>query len=95
MADVQITCVSKPDRNSPHERIIHVGGPGGGGWKWTTEQVVASIESGTNTFFVLDAARHRSNVGVVDPGGGRQKHLRTHADGDWNNNLLSLPECPY
>ena len=53
-----------------------------------------NIENGTNTFFVIDAAGHRSTVGVVDPGNGRRKHLRTYADGDWNNNLLALPECP-
>ena len=94
MADVQITCVTKPDRNSTHDRITHVGGPGGGGWKWPAEDVVASIENRTDTFFVIDAAGHRSNVGVVDPGNGRRKHLRTYADGDWNNNLLALPECP-
>ena len=59
----------------------------------SAEKVVASIENGTNTFFVLDAAGHRSDVRVVDPGNGRRKHLRTQADGDWNNNLLALPEC--
>ena len=91
MADVRITCVTKPDRNSTEDRITHVGGSG---WKWSTEAVVASIEAGTNTFFVMDAAGHRSDVGVVDPGNGRRKHLRTYADGDWNNNLLALPECP-
>ena len=90
MADVQITCVRKPDRHSPHERITHVGGSN---WMWPTEDVVASIENRTNTFFVRDAAGHRANVGVVDPGNGRQKYLQTYADGDWNNNLLALPEC--
>ena len=91
MPDVEITCVTKPDRNSTQDRITHVGGSG---WKWSAEDVVASIENGTNTFFVIDAARHRSNVGVVDPGNGRRKYLRTCADGDRNNNLLALPECP-
>ena len=91
MPDVQITCVTKPDRNSAQDRITHVDGSG---WKWPAEDVVTSIENGTNTFFVIDAAGHRSNVGVVDPVYGRRKFLRTHADGDWNNNLLALPECP-
>ena len=91
MADVQISCVTKPDRNSTEDLITHVGGPG---WKWSTEAVVANIENGTNTFFVIDAAGHRSKVGVVNPGNDRRKHLRTHADGDWNDNLLALQECP-
>ena len=93
MPDVRITCVTKPDRNSPHDRITDVGGAAGGGWRWRTEDVVASIEARTNTFHVIDAAGHRSEVGVVDPGNGRRKYLRTYADGDWNNNLLALPEC--
>jgi hypothetical protein len=54
---------------------------------------MASIEAGTNTFFVLDPFNgKRSNVGVVRPVGGTP-YLRTYADGDWNNNLLSLNQC--
>jgi hypothetical protein len=90
MPDVQLTCISKPNRESAHEYITHLGGSG---WRWTREDVITSIEARTNTFFVRDAAGHRSEVGVVNPGGGRAKHLRTYADGDWNNNLLALPEC--
>ena len=91
MADVRVTCINKPDRNSPHEHITHLGG---NGWWWTREQVIESIEQRTNTFFVLDAGTgKRSEVGVVNPGGGRPKYLRTHADGAWNDNLLALPEC--
>lgn len=90
MADVRVTCINKPDRQSQHEHITHLGGQG---WHWTANQVIDSIDAGTNTFFVRDAAGHRSNVGVVDPGNGRRRYLRTHADGDWNNNLLALPEC--
>ena len=57
-------------------------------------QVIASIDAKTNTFFVLDPyTGRRSNVGVVRPA-GRAAHLRTHADGDWNDNLLSLDHCP-
>ena len=34
-----------------------------------------------------------SEIGVVKPTDGRDPYLRTYADGDWNNNLLALPEC--
>jgi hypothetical protein len=91
MADARITCITKPDRESRIEHITHVGGSN---WKWTREEVIASIDAKTNTFFVLDPQGHRSNVGVVDPGHGRARYIRTHADGDWNDNLLALPECP-
>jgi len=62
---------------------------------WPREQVIRSIEQKTNTFYVLDPQTgKRSEVGVVHPNDGRSPFLQTHADGDWNNNLLSLPECP-
>lgn len=57
------------------------------------EQVIASIEGKANTFYVIDAYNgKRSDVGVVRPV-GRPPYLRTYADGDWNNNLLSLNQC--
>ena len=94
MADVQVTCITKPHLLSPHEHITHLGNPAAN-WKWPREQVIASIEAKTNSFYVLDPYnRKRSDVGVVYPGGGRAPFVRTHADGDWNNNLLSLNQCP-
>jgi len=93
MADAQVTCITKAHPQSPHEHITHLGNPAAG-WKWTREQVIASIDAGTNTFFVIDPnTRKRSEVGVVRPA-GRIPYLRTHADGDWNDNLLSLSQCP-
>lgn len=93
MADVQVTCITKPDPLSPHEHITELGNPSGG-WKWSREDVIRSIDAGTNTFYVLDPRTgKRSNVGVVRPP-GRAPYLRTYADGDWNNNLLSLDQCP-
>lgn len=95
MADCQVGCIVKPDRFSTHEHITHIGNQNATPpWKWTREQVVASIDAGTNTFFVRDPYKgKRSDVGVVRPA-GRNPYLRTHADGDWNDNLLSLPNCP-
>lgn len=93
MPDVQVTCITKPHPQSPHEHITHLGNPATG-WKWTREQVIASIDAKINTFYVLDPRTgKRSDVGVVRPQGGTP-YVRTHADGDWNNNLLSLNQCP-
>jgi hypothetical protein len=93
MADVRIACIEKPYPLSPHDHITHVGNPTAG-WKWPREKVIASIEEKTNTFYVIDLySGKRSEVGVVRPG-GRPAYLRTHADGDWNDNLLSLDQCP-
>jgi hypothetical protein len=93
MADVQVTCITKPHPQSPHEHITHLGNPAPG-WKWTREQVIASIDAGTNTFFVLEPSTgKRADVAVVREA-GKAPYLRTHADGHWNNNLLSLSQCP-
>jgi hypothetical protein len=93
MADVQVTCITKPHPQSPHEHITRIGNPHAG-WTWTREQVVASIEANGNTFYVLDPRTgKRADIGVVRAA-GHAPYLRTHADGDWNDNLLSLNQCP-
>jgi hypothetical protein len=94
MADCRITHIRKPNRQSTHEHITHVGniGNASGNLVWPRADVILSIKNGTNTFYVLEGGK-RSEVGVVNPDDGRSPFLRTHADGYWNDNLLSLPEC--
>ena len=93
MADCQITCITKPDRMSPHEHITHLGNPAGN-WIWPREEVIESILEGTDTFYVLDPiTRKRADVGVYTAK-NKTTYLRTHSDGYWNDNLLSLNECP-
>ena len=48
MADVRIRCVSKQPRQDPHHGITHLGGEN---WNWARQQVIDSIEAGTNTFY--------------------------------------------
>ena len=89
MADVQVTCITKPHPQSPHEHITHLGNPRtpSGGWMWTREQVI------TSTFFVVDPqSSKRADIGVVREA-GKAPYVRTYADGKWNNNLLSLNQC--
>jgi len=95
MADCQVECITKPHPTSSHEHITHVGNPTANPpWKWTREQVIASIDQGTNTFYVIDPVTgKRADIAVVREA-GKVPFLRTHADGDWNNNLLSLKQCP-
>lgn len=56
MADVQVTCINKQPRQNPHEGITHLGSAE---WRGTRQQVVESINGGTNTFYTLvgDAGR--------------------------------------
>ncbi|MEZ5938762.1 MAG: DUF3892 domain-containing protein [Hyphomonadaceae bacterium] len=91
MADVQVSCINKQPRDNPYEGITHLGGTGGGGWKWSRQQVIDSIRNGSNTFYT-SVDGNRGDIGVVE--GPNGPYLRTYADGEWNDNLLSLPECP-
>jgi hypothetical protein len=92
MADVRVTCITKPNPMSSHEHITHIGGQG---WKWDRDKVIRSIDAKENTFYVQDSLTgQRAYVGVVRPTDGRSPFLQTYADGKWNNNLLSLPQCP-
>ncbi len=50
MADAQVTCINKLPRNDTHEGITHLGAAN---WKWPRQQVIDSIEAGTNTFFTM------------------------------------------
>lgn len=92
MADVQISCITKSIPHGGHEHITHVGNPAGN-WRWPVENVISSIDSKTNTFFVRDPRTgKRANVGVVRPSGLRP-YIRTYADGVWNDNLLAQSQC--
>lgn len=93
----EITCINKSDRQNPHERITHVGGRmgaenRGGPWKITQEKAIQGIESGNWAFYVTRNGS-RANVIVATSRFGN-KYLKTEADDEQPNNLLSLPECP-
>ena len=94
MADYRIDCINKPNRDSPHERITHVGGPspdGGGRWKDTVANVVGLIEGKKHRFYTREGDAS-AWVGVRTSAAGN-KFLQTYADGVWKDNLLALPEC--
>jgi hypothetical protein len=91
---IQIQCVNKTDRYNAHERISHVGGVNSDGtrWKLTEDQAIQGIESGKWSFYV--SAGGRSVWVVVATSRYGNKYLKTQADGEQPDNLLSLPECP-
>jgi hypothetical protein len=90
----QILCINKSDRTNPHERITHVGGRNGDGssWKLPQPDAIAGIESGRWAFYVMQYGRQVNVIVAVSRFGN--KYLKTVADGEEPNNLLSLPECP-
>ncbi|MCP2245747.1 DUF3892 domain-containing protein [Lentzea aerocolonigenes] len=76
-----------------HEHIVHlwwVNPADGKEGSNTRAQLVDWIEKENGKAYVEDSRGNRADVGVVTPSSG-PKHLRTHADGKWTNNLLALP----
>ena len=89
----QIHCINKSDRPNPHERILNVGGVHGGQrWKVSQQDAIAGIDAGKWSFFVSAAGRRVAVIVATSRFGNR--YLKTEADGEHPNNLLSLPECP-
>lgn len=92
MPDLQVTCVTKPNRFSAHEHITHIGG------NWTprriirVEEAIDLIDSRQVTFYTLTTTGRRAEIRVIrEP--GKRPHLRTVADGYYSDNLLALSEC--
>lgn len=92
---IQVKCINKSDRDSPWERITHIGGTNADGTRWyiTQKQAIEGIEDGKWSFYVERPVGNQVNVIVAESRYGN-KYIKTEADGDQPNNLLSLPECP-
>ena len=94
MAGYRIDCINKPDRDSRHDRITHAGGPspdGAGRWKDTVPNIVRFIEGNEHRFYTGEG-NGRTWVGVQTSAAGN-KYIQTHANGEWNDNLLAQREC--
>jgi hypothetical protein len=83
----QVTCINKRDRTSAHERIRNIGGMD---WKMSQTDAIAAIEAGKYSYYVSAGG---SIVDVVVATKNDNKYLKTTADGEQPDNLLSLPEC--
>ncbi|WP_049761601.1 DUF3892 domain-containing protein [Candidatus Korobacter versatilis] len=87
MARFRITCTI---HSEDHERIAEVGCDDGS--RFTESEAIARIENQGDEFVVDRPQGHTAKVIVEKTKEGR-KFLKTEADGEKPNNLLSLPTC--
>jgi hypothetical protein len=92
MSEHQVTCIRKPQHDSTHEHITHIGNVAEN-WMLTREEAIHRMEEGAVIYYITDAKTgKRATVGVVrEP--GKHAYLRTHADRAWNDMLLNLCAC--
>lgn len=87
----QVKCINKNPREDRHHSITHIGGYESKQWKITKDEAIDFIERRIWEFYTL-VGGHRRKVIVATRLG--RKYLKTEADHDTPDNLLSLPECP-
>ena len=93
MSEYPVTCINKPNRQSAHEHITHIGNISNN-WRMPREEAIRRIDSKKDDFYTVDKTTGKKvYIGVVRGDGNKDPYLRTHADGKWNDNLLALPEC--
>lgn len=92
--DHQVTCII-PDGADADRRIDSIGGAKGaentgGAWCIKLDVAIKGIEDGRWRFWTTANGK---SVWVVVASRNGKKYLKTEADGDEPNNLLSLPRC--
>ena len=94
MSEVRIRCINKDNGNheNPNEAITHYGWLEDGVMKKADRQTMVNWVKKGNTAYVEDDEGDRADCRVRVSAHGTE-FLQTYADGDYNNNLLSLPEC--
>ncbi len=90
-----IRCIVKDDRKNHYERIERVGGtnPDGSRWSQSQQKTIEDIDTGAWIYHSQGSDGVRALVVTAVSRFGN-KYIKTEADGDVPDNLLSLPTCP-
>ena len=93
-AEARVRCIVRSDHPRAYRRITHIGGTDVDGttWRLAVHEAIERIEQEGQRFFVEEPVGDRVDVVVAASPAGR-RYLKTVADGDAPNNLLSLPDC--
>lgn len=93
-AQARVRCIVRSDHRRAYRRITHIGGLDADNtrWKLAVHEAIERIEVEGQRFFVEEAGQRADVIVATTPAGRR--YLKTVADGDAPNNLLSLPDCP-
>jgi hypothetical protein len=84
----EVTCIKKWSTDyKDHERISAIGGTN---WSMSEDEAIKAIEARTESFYVRV---NGLTVDVIVATRESRKYLKTNADDDKTNNLLSLPLC--
>lgn len=97
MTDFQVDCITKPNRDSRHEAISHLGGlnPNGSRWYVSAQVVISHIKSGDRFYTLSRNGLFKAFLEIVPRKPGYyDEHVRTKPDGTNDNNLLQLNSCP-
>ncbi|QNK60991.1 DUF3892 domain-containing protein [Pedobacter sp. PAMC26386] len=94
MASYQVICITKPNVNSSHEHITHIGYYESSlkpKVTITVSEAIKRIDANSVEFYV-SAGSSKADVKVERPA-GRNAFIKTIPDHTQKDNLLKLPQC--
>ncbi len=93
--EAQITCVMKTERSAAYDRISFLGGGRHPSWNWEIShaRAIDLLEHDRYRFYTRTGAGERLYLVVVTSADGH-KYIKTVADDEQPEHLLTLPDCP-